>query len=1134
MPIQAEVLEAQVRVTGVQNARRDLRGLENQARTTGRGVEKAGSGMRRAFAGFAVGAAAAGGVKLLKSAADAASDLNETVSMSSVIFGKNQKAMDRWANNAWKSVGLGKNAALGAAAGFGDMFAQLGFTQRQAAKMSRTVVQMSADLGSFKNLKTAEVTDMMSAAFRGEYDSLQRVIPNINAARVETEALAETHKKNAKELTASEKAQATLNIVMKDGKRAQGDFAKTSSGAANQQKILQAQIENTRTKVGQSLLPAYREFWKFSNDKVVPAFNEFVDGMKSGEGAGGAFARGIKTDVVPVVKTLADTGKELLPVLKGMGTLTQNALGLFQQLPGPLRSNALLLGGMALGFSKLGAAMGPTIADLGTAEGRAARATTGLQRFGAMSRNVAGAGGLLLLTQSMQTTNRNLSLLEGAAGGALSGAALGAFAGPPGIAVGTAIGAIGGGLLALVHNTKKSADEAVRAKLEWQGYGDTLDAISSKATKATRRRVAENIGKNRDKLPTGPGITDKVLLNAVLDRGNAMKVVTAEMDKQYAAAERTKNADLAAYQIAKVKAQAVRATKNYDVDDLIAANKTRDAAKSSYESSRKRLETVGQTRQEQANFLAGLRAEQTQNRILNAQALTYKDLRAKGIDKPVAVEIDRKGLGPYIADVANLVSKFKILDSKKWKPILEAAGIKPTKENVAALRRQLDSMAKNPVVFKTKAAPPTGFGSLWSNAQAWANAHPITIPTKTKGSADGGTIVRGMAFGGTVPGQREPYGDKVLRMLAPGEEVITNRNGEADRFRAMRKAGLIPGMAKGGTVGGKLAANIKGMGLTDAVREGLGPVSRILDRMEKGIRKATDGKREKRLLGILKSQGDRLEKVQKRRDVIAAKLNAAVSKRDALVAARADFKSNVTEGIKSQANVLNAGNSASEIAANLGTQAAKAQEFAKVIQDMRKAGYSSAVIQQVAGAGIEGGLEVGKALVAGSKGDVSAINASFKSITDTAGQQGELLAKQFYDAGIKSANGVVKGLQSQKNEIEKTLTVIAKGMVKALRKALGIKSPSKVMRAEMKYVGAGIVGGLADQHKAVSRSGGALAGALLGGYRMGNTKVATSSVMGGTGQSAVVMNFHTYNPVAEPQSRTTNNALARVAALNLV
>lgn len=57
-----------------------------------------------------------------------------------------------------------------------------------------------------------------------------------------------------------------------------------------------------------------------------------------------------------------------------------------------------------------------------------------------------------------------------------------------------------------------------------------------------------------------------------------------------------------------------------------------------------------------------------------------------------------------------------------------------------------------------------------------------------------------MAGGGTVPGPRQPYGDKTLIHAAPGEEIITNRNGEADRFRADRAAGRIPAYADGGTV----------------------------------------------------------------------------------------------------------------------------------------------------------------------------------------------------------------------------------------------------------------------------------------------------------------------------------------------
>ena len=191
----------------------------------------------------------------LNSMISGASDLNETINKSSVIFGKNAAGIDAWAKGAASSMGLSREQALNAAAGFGDMFSQIGFSGDAAAKMSKGVVQMSADLGSFNNLGTDDVANRISAAFRGEYDSLQTLIPNINAARVEQQAMATTGKKNAKELTAQEKAAAVLAIVNKDGARAMGDFARTSDGVANKQKILSARMADARAKFGAVLLP---------------------------------------------------------------------------------------------------------------------------------------------------------------------------------------------------------------------------------------------------------------------------------------------------------------------------------------------------------------------------------------------------------------------------------------------------------------------------------------------------------------------------------------------------------------------------------------------------------------------------------------------------------------------------------------------------------------------------------------------------------------------------------------------------------------------------------------------------------------------------------------------------------------
>ncbi len=247
-------------------------------------VGKAGEGLgRQVFGGILAGYAAIGGTQAIvgyfSGAISGASDLNETLSKSGVIFGDNARQIGAWGDKAATTVGLSKEAAIAAAAGFGDMFTQIGFTGDEAANMSKNVVQAAADLGSFSNLDTADVADRISAAFRGEYDSLQAVIPNINAARVESEALAATGKTVASELTAQEKAAAVLAIVQKDGARAMGDFERTSDGAANKQKILTAQMEDQTTRLGSALLPAWTGFLGVLTDVAVPAFSWLIDNL---------------------------------------------------------------------------------------------------------------------------------------------------------------------------------------------------------------------------------------------------------------------------------------------------------------------------------------------------------------------------------------------------------------------------------------------------------------------------------------------------------------------------------------------------------------------------------------------------------------------------------------------------------------------------------------------------------------------------------------------------------------------------------------------------------------------------------------------------------------------------------------
>lgn len=240
-------------------------------------VKGTSSGIEKTFKAVA-GAAAFGLVTdQIHDAVSAASDLNESLNKSNQVFGTAGAAIDSWAKGASSSIGLSRQAALEAAGTFGNMFAQLGVGSDQAATMSKNIVGLAADFASFHNADIADVILAQSAAFRGEYDALQRFLPLINAAAVEQEALKETGKKSTGMLTEQDKALAVNTLMFKGAGDAVGDFARTSDGAANQQRTLAAEFEDMKAALGQGLLPVFTDIAGFLVNDVIPAFQQLTN-----------------------------------------------------------------------------------------------------------------------------------------------------------------------------------------------------------------------------------------------------------------------------------------------------------------------------------------------------------------------------------------------------------------------------------------------------------------------------------------------------------------------------------------------------------------------------------------------------------------------------------------------------------------------------------------------------------------------------------------------------------------------------------------------------------------------------------------------------------------------------------------
>ena len=77
-----------------------------------------------------------------------ASNLNETINKSQVVFGDSATAIEAWGSAADRNLGMSQQAAMEAAATFGNLFEGAGLAADGAATLSKGVVQLAADLGS--------------------------------------------------------------------------------------------------------------------------------------------------------------------------------------------------------------------------------------------------------------------------------------------------------------------------------------------------------------------------------------------------------------------------------------------------------------------------------------------------------------------------------------------------------------------------------------------------------------------------------------------------------------------------------------------------------------------------------------------------------------------------------------------------------------------------------------------------------------------------------------------------------------------------------------------------------------------------------------------------------------------------
>lgn len=291
--------------------------------------------------GVTAGVAIAGiGVKALGLAVD----FEEGLSKAQQIFGAASQHIEANAKRAATAVGMSQSEFLEAASNFGVFGKAAGLSGFELTGFADELVTTAADIASFNNLKPEEAVEKLSAGLRGSMEPLQSVGVLMTAAAVNAHAVEMGLVGVGDELTEGQKIMARHSLIMQQlGEQgAMGDFARTSDGLANKQRILTARLKNLGITIGTALIPVAERF-AARLEVVLDKFEEWAPAIKNGIGAaedfvtaginlGKSLVGDIKDDVSEFVDTVWPTidralentvnfiKVKLIPELEKLGT----------------------------------------------------------------------------------------------------------------------------------------------------------------------------------------------------------------------------------------------------------------------------------------------------------------------------------------------------------------------------------------------------------------------------------------------------------------------------------------------------------------------------------------------------------------------------------------------------------------------------------------------------------------------------------------------------------------------------------------------------------------------------------------------------------------------------------------------
>lgn len=215
----------------------------------------------------------------LKGAAEAASDYQEAVAKSEQTFGSNKGVIGSQAESLANKYGISRTETHGLSASAGLLLQSSGVSQEDSAKMGANLAKLAAEASSFYNVDVDEAMRRIQSGLSGMARPLREFGVMLTDAKVKAKAFEMGIVGVDGVVTDAAKTVARYALITEGLSRAEGDIERSQGRYAMQIRMLQGNLENLASTIGEYVLPYFTLMTSALNG-LIQTTDQFLQGVR--------------------------------------------------------------------------------------------------------------------------------------------------------------------------------------------------------------------------------------------------------------------------------------------------------------------------------------------------------------------------------------------------------------------------------------------------------------------------------------------------------------------------------------------------------------------------------------------------------------------------------------------------------------------------------------------------------------------------------------------------------------------------------------------------------------------------------------------------------------------------------------